>query len=333
MDEEGFRQHLLARGLPEDEIAGQIDAIGRCARHLGTLSPPQTLETVDAQATQAYVDLLIAESANSYACLLALARYGRFVRNYALFVAILQLLDGAEALEGMARRVGEVLGEEVRDEILPTAMPPLGLSSWEKAHVTRAVMQRLEQRIDAEACRAIFSDSFRDLPESWYGQDRQRYREIGDFDRFLEIKRQELIAELVKIRDEGGLYFDQEITDEVVAFVRDDPEISQGVRRGNVLYVTKIPYRAKDYLAATDPQQKRILYCHCPWARESLRQPEGPVSATFCRCSAGFHKKPWELIFEQPLEADVLESVLGGDLRCRFAIHLPPEALGVESDA
>jgi hypothetical protein len=52
-------------------------------------------------------------------------------------------------------------------------------------------------------------------------------------------------------------------------------------------------------------------------------QVEGPVSAQFCRCSAGFHKKPWEVIFDQKLEAEVLESVLQGDMRCRFAIHLP----------
>jgi hypothetical protein len=329
MDAEGFRGYLLARGLPENEIGGQIEAVARFERHLATLSPPQSLEQVDAGAARAYVDLAIGEGDNTYHSLLALARYGRFVSNDALFVAVVQLLDGAEALEGMARRVGEVLGEEARDAVFPSPLPPLGLSSWEKARVTRAVMERLEPRLDDYSRDAIFANSFRDLPESFFGQDRQRYHEIGDFDRFLEIKRQEFIAELERLRDEGALFFDQEISAEVVDFVRAEPEISQGVRRGNVLFVTKIPYRTKEYLAATDPAQKRYAYCHCPWARESLRQAEGPVPPTFCRCSAGYHKKPWEIIFGQPLQADVLESVLGGDLRCRFAIHLPPGAAGL----
>jgi hypothetical protein len=332
MDGAGFREYLLGRGVQEDEVPHQLDAIRRFARHLGSLSPPQALESVDAQATLAYVEQLIAEGANSYTNLLALARYGRFVRNDALFVTILELLDGAEALETMAHRVGEVLGEAVRDQIFPAALPPLGLPSWEKASLTRAVLQRLERWLSPEICRAIFRDSFRDLPESFYLHDRQRYRALGDFDCFLEIKRQEFIAELEKCRDEGPLFFGQTITHDVVEYVRGDPEISQGVRRGNVLYVVKIPYRTQEYLAATDPQQKRYLYCHCPWARESLRQPEGPVPATLCRCSAGFHKKPWEVIFEQPLEADVLESVLRGDGRCRFAIHLPPGALGLPAE-
>ncbi len=333
MDEQGFRQHLQARRLPEDHIAAQIDAVARFARHLATLSPPQSPEQADAQTALAYAELLIAEGGDTYDSLLALARYGRFVRNDALFVTTLQLLDGAEALDGMARRVAEVLGQDARNEIFPAAMPPLGTSSWERARITREVMARLASRMDDEACRAIFADSFRDLPESYFVPDRERYLEIGDFDRFLEVKRQEFIAQLEQHRDEHSLFFDQEITAEVVDLVRGDPEISQGVRRGNVLYVTKIPYRTKEYLAETDPQQRRYHYCHCPWARESLRQAEGPVPATFCRCSAGYHKKPWEVIFGQPLAADVLESVLQGDLRCRFAIHLPPGALGTAAGA
>jgi hypothetical protein len=47
------------------------------------------------------------------------------------------------------------------------------------------------------------------------------------------------------------------------------------------------------------------------------------LNATFCNCSGGFSKKPWEIIFRQTLQVEVLESALLGDLRCRFAIHLP----------
>jgi hypothetical protein len=133
---------------------------------------------------------------------------------------------------------------------------------------------------------------------------------------------------LEQLMVEGRLFFSQEICPEVVEFVRGDPEISQGVREGSIIYVTKIPYMKKEYLAETDPQMKRYYACHCPWARESLQAGEKTVSAKFCQCSGGFHKKPWEVIFGQPLHADVLESVLQGDLRCRFAIHLPEEISG-----
>jgi hypothetical protein len=51
------------------------------------------------------------------------------------------------------------------------------------------------------------------------------------------------------------------------------------------------------------------------------------VSPTFCQCSAGFHKKSWEVIFGRPLKAEVVETVLAGDAWCKFAVHLPEEVL------
>ena len=47
------------------------------------------------------------------------------------------------------------------------------------------------------------------------------------------------------------------------------------------------------------------------------------LNAVFCNCSGGFSKKPWEVIFGQTLQVDLLESALKGDYRCRFAVHLP----------
>jgi hypothetical protein len=99
------------------------------------------------------------------------------------------------------------------------------------------------------------------------------------------------------------------------------------VREGNVLYEAKIPYMTLEYLTATDEHLKRYYYCHCPWVRESLKTGDGSASPTFCLCSAGFHKKSWEVIFDQPLQAEIVETVLKGDPWCKIAIHLPQEAL------
>jgi hypothetical protein len=329
MDQEGFRTFLQSRNLSGEQIEQQVAIVERFEVFLQTLRPPSQLDQASAEAAQAFVDQLMVEHNNTEDNLLALARYGRFAsrgRNNALYVAILELLDGSEALEGMYRKVGQVVGEQKRDEIFgEIALPPLGTPNRQKARITQAVMERLENQVDDEACRKIFSDSFRDLRDEGYLEDKRLYEEIGDFDRFLEVKRQQFIDLLEQLKNKGGLFFSQEITDEVIDFVQGDPEISQGVRQGDILYITKIPYLAKEFLAETDPDKKRYFYCHCPWARESLREGERPVSAKFCQCSAGFHKKGWEVIFGQPLQADVLESVLQGDMRCRFAIHLPPD--------
>jgi hypothetical protein len=140
-------------------------------------------------------------------------------------------------------------------------------------------------------------------------------------------KGEEFIAQLERLREDSRLYFTQPITGEVIEFVQAHPEIRQGVREGNVLYEAKIPYMAQKYLHEADERLKRYYYCHCPWVRESLKEGDVAVSPTFCLCSAGFHKKAWEVIFEQPLRAEIVETVLQGDPWCKIAIHLPERAL------
>ncbi|MBE0698444.1 MAG: hypothetical protein IH586_16125 [Anaerolineaceae bacterium] len=326
MNKQGFQEFLLNRKLNGEQVAQHIEITAQFERYLGSLIPPLSLETATAEATQGFVDQLIADGANSYDNLVALARYGRFSQNNELYVAILELLDGEEAFAGIYHRIGEVAGIEKRAEIFDDFLvPPLGTNSREKSRLTQVLMERLDHLVDPKTQSLIFSNSFRDLQDEYYQEDKQKYWEIGDIDKYLEIKREEFLAELEQIMTEGRLFFSQEITPEVIEYVRGDLEISQGVRQDNILYVTKIPYMAKEYLAETDPEKKRYFYCHCPWARESLRKGETIVSAKFCQCSAGFHKKAWEVIFGKPLQAEVLESVLKGDMRCRFAIHLPEE--------
>ena len=127
--------------------------------------------------------------------------------------------------------------------------------------------------------------------------------------------------------DDGTLYYTQPITDDVLAYVRETPTCGGGVREGNEIRVTKIPYQADAYLHETDEQRKRYLYCHCPWARTSLLHPEAAVSARFCQCSAGFEKQSWDAVVDEPVTVDVVRSVLQGDLVCEFRVHLPEAVL------
>jgi predicted hydrocarbon binding protein len=55
------------------------------------------------------------------------------------------------------------------------------------------------------------------------------------------------------------------------------------------------------------------------------RQKASP--STWCDCSAGFEKTLFDNAFGESLEVEVLESVLDGSERCRFAIKLP-ESVG-----
>lgn len=237
---------------------------------------------------------------------------------------MVELIDGSEALESLYEKLDESVGAKRRDEVFQDiALPPLGTPSSEKPKITQRVMERMESMVDPETYQQILSNGLRHLEDEWFLEDKKKFLECKSLDEYLERKGEEFIAQLEQIKDEGGLFFAQAITDEVIDFVRTHPEIRSGVREGNILYQIKIPYMTKQYLAETEETMKRYYYCHCPWVRESIKTGDVHVSPTFCLCSAGFVKKPWEVIFGQHLEAEIIESVLIGDRWCKIAIHLP----------
>ena len=327
MDNEGFRAYLLDRKLPEDHLDPFIDLVERFEGFLNEAGRSGALESATADEVNAFSAALIAEGDNTWDNYIALLRYAAFAKNRPFFVAVMEYLDGQEALGNLHRKVGEALGETKRDEIFEGIdLPPLGTPNTEKPQLTQAVLGRLE-KADPKACKAILASGLRDLEDAWYEDAKATFEEADNVDAFLKKRRESFLAELEKHKREGTWWYVQIITDDVIDYVRQHPEVSTGVRKGNVVYEAKIPYMAKEYLAETDERMKRYYYCHCPWVRESIRAGEVEVSPTFCNCSSAFHKKKWEVIFGQPLHAEVVETVLRGDPWCKFAIHLPKGAV------
>lgn len=326
MDNTGFRTYLEARHADEELIERSIALAHRFEEHVR-----ETLrvgpETASADAARTFARGLMKTGENTFDDLLAIARFGRFVGNQPVLVALLEIIDGHEALANLHRKVEEEVGAHVRDEIFDGVdVPPLGVSNLERARRMRKVVDRLATRLGVERASRLIGQGLRDLPDTGFAGIREEFEEAGGVDEYLRRKGDRFIAELQAIRDSGGLYFSQPITDEVIAYVECHPEIRQGVRVGNVLHEAKIPYMADEYLRETDPQRRAYLYCHCPWARESFQSGEARVPAAFCACSGAFHRKPYEIIFDQTLRSEVLETVLAGDPWCRFAIYLPEDA-------
>lgn len=321
MDIEGFRSFLTARGLPEEKVDAFGSVAGRYEAFLkdvlGGASP--TAETVTR-----FVRLLTRQGEDTHDNFRALALYGRFLKNNDVYVTILQFLDGAEALESLHEKVGRAFGEARRDEVFRgLKLPRLGTPCTERPAFAQAFIERLESRVGAARVRRLLSGGLRRIPDDVYFSARLRYLECKSIEEYLDRKGAEFVAELERIRDAGDLYFNQPMTDDVIDFVRANPETRQGVVKDGVLYETKIPYMAKEYLAEKDPRMKRYYYCHCPWVRESIRTGEAQVPPVFCHCSLGFTKQPWQVIFGRELEGEVLETVLSGGLVCRFAVKLP----------
>ncbi len=319
MDREGFRQLLRARNVSEDKIESSIALAERFEAYWGSLGA-----RADASAAWDFCRALIQEKQNTYDNLLALARYGRFIKDNTIYVAILELLDGAEVQSNLYEKVGTLYGPATRDKAFAgIGIAPLGLPSAKKPHYLFPVLDRLIKAVGYEQVELVLSACLRDLPDEDFLDEREKYVGAANIDEYLARKHQVLVQELKSCQGEGRLFFSQEITDEVVEYVQARPETECGVRVGCTLYVTKIPYNAREYLSETDPIMKRYYVCHCPWVRHAIKNGGLKLNPVFCNCSGGFTKKPWEIIFGQTLKVEVLESALKGDLRCRFAVHLP----------
>ena len=319
MDREGYRELLRSRKVSEQKID---EAISIAERFENYLASPR--KTPVAASTWEFCAMLIAEKQNTYDNLLALARYGRFIKNNDIYVAILELLDGAEVQGNLYDKVGSLFGNNLRDEAFAgIGLSPLGLPASEKPYDMFPVIDRLISLLGYDQVELLLSACLRDLPDEYFQQNREMFLTARDIDEYLLRKHQALINELKKCQDEDVLFFAQEITNEVVRYVQEHPETESGVRHGNILFITKIPFNARKYLIETDPILKRFYACHCPWARYAIKKGDIQLNPVFCNCSGGFSKKPWEVIFGQTLHVEVLESALKGDNRCRFAVHLP----------
>ena len=324
MDKEGFRKYLTDREqpVPEEQIIENIKMVERFEEFLKQFGKKLNSATED-EFTK-FSKILIEEGSNTYLNYAALSRYAFFIKNMDLYLPVLGIFDGGEVMNVLHERLGEHVGEEKRDEILPKeGLPPLGMPDTEKMSVTRKIVEKMEKVLDPSDCKKILADVAHGLPRDFRKGEREKFLKAGNIDEYLKQKRKNAIAELEKHRDDGSLFYNQYISDEVVEYVKSRPDVLSGERRGSTIYHTKIPYMVQEYLEETDERKKRYYACHCAWARESILDDAVDVSSNFCHCSGGFTKMPWEAALDQPLEYDMVKSVLKGDDECSFVIHLP----------
>ena len=318
MNIEDFKNFLIEKKLNDGRIEKFIKIIEKYNKSY-ELSPNK-------EDVLSFSEDLIEEGLNENDSYYALMTYGKFAEIDTLYVTALELIDGTEAMGNLYNKIAEEEGEQVREKIFEgIQVPPLGTPLYKLPAITQHVMGKMEKELGEERTKEMLCNCLRDLDDNWFTEKKKKYEEAENLDDYLKIKGDDFIAELTRIMNENDHFFTQPINQDVIDHVNANPQVRQGVRKGNIIYETKIPFMSIEYLAETDEDLKRYYFCHCPWVRESLVQDDVKVSSTFCSCSSGFHKREWEVVLGQPLKAEVVESVLDGDLQCSFAIHLPDE--------
>ena len=319
-----YQGHLRQQGHPAETIAERLAIVQCFARYLAAARPDQT-PAAGKQAAEAFARRLVDEGRNTLGNLRALCDYADWLGRRELHVGLIEVMDCHNALQVLADQVEARHGRQTRDRVFAEELPPLGASENERCAYTQALAARLRQHLTpSESGAAWFQVQHGIAAEAWRDSDaadREKYRRCGAIDAFLDLKRQERDALLTRLRDEGRLWYTVEIDDEVLEFVRRDPEMEVGHREGDTIYISKIPYNAVRYLRESDPRMKRYCACHCPLVRQAILQDQ-PIAADVCHCSLG-HASHYLSGLDVEVEGEVLESVLKGDIRCRFAFHLP----------
>ncbi|MCK4637032.1 MAG: hypothetical protein KAT49_04045 [Methanomicrobia archaeon] len=327
MDEEEFRKFLENNKIEKETIEVSIKVIKEFDEFLQKRG--NNIDTASPEDFYEYSVYLINQGQNTFENYVSILRYGLFKNSNDLYVAVMEVLDGREVMENLSKRLIEEFGEDFRNEIFEKiSLPPLGIHPKEKPEYTKKLIPRLEEKLGVKRCTEFLNQGLRDRYEEGRKPDREKFLKSKNIDEFLENKHWEYIKELEQHYKEGSLYFTQEITKEVLELIKNDPSIEVGIREGDTIIAKKIPHMAKEYLKETDEQKKRYYYCHCPWVKEALLESKQPISPIFCNCSAGYYKVYWEIVLDQPVQVEVVESILKGDSVCTFAIHLPQEVVG-----
>jgi hypothetical protein len=320
--EEEYRAYLASRKVPPDQLNLSVGAVKDLEAYLERNG--SELKGADLGLLKGYISVLISEGRNSEDRLVAIARYCHLVRKNDYFIHIAGLVNAVEVLPGIGKRLGELAGEEVRGRVFEgIEMPPLGAPQEAYPHLTGSIVRRMEEELPLDRCIEVLTWNYHGIPAEAFQGHRERFEKAGDIDEYLRDEHRRFVEEISRFMKEGKVWYEQEITPEVVEFVEANQEISIGRKVGDRIYVTKIPFSPKQYLEEQDPKLKRYHACHCPLARASILDDESDVPSTFCYCSAGFTKLQYDVIFGEPVEIEMLESALKGDMRCRFALRIP----------
>ena len=212
----------------------------------------------------------------------------------------------------------QTVGEEIRENVMQGSENLSSTSDrGEVIAWSKQAMERLDMLVDEDQRKIIMTGCACHYPKSKLQEMRQVYSETKDLDRVHQMLQEQFESFL-----ENTLQLDDEMITEIVQRGWG----AAGVKKGSTIIATKIPKSGflVEYMNETDPHKKRQYYCHCPRVRDVLKTSE-IISSTYCYCGAGYYKGIWEEILQQPVEVELLESVLQGDDVCKVEIKLPSD--------
>ncbi len=315
-----FLDYYEKRQFNDDQVEAGIRALTRAEGMLmkqGTCLDKATLPQI-----RILLDQWILDKTNDEESILALSRYFYLTNKTDLYLYFTKLTGSFGVIETIKDRFDEVMAPYHAADFLVAKPVPLGSDPKAYPQFIHEFMLELETFTTPQQTKTILCGNNHGLDKAAFQKEKEIYESSVSIDAYLLGLHQRRLAQLQDACDQKKVWFEQLITQETVDFVSHNQELLSAVHHEGVLTLTKIPYDPSSYLSQSDPIKKRYAACHCPFVREAILKGKPSVSKHWCQCSAGFEKFHFETIMDRPLEVEVLQSVLQGDLVCRFAIAL-----------
>jgi len=327
-----YRQRCASRGLGEAATEAALEVVRDLAAEEG--GPDGWLGNVGPAAVESFIARRVEAGRAGEDALVSLARYflvlaaadrGSAESANSVTTLLYSYISPIGILPAMSGRLASLHGEDVRSRVVSDiAFPVPGSPPRAYAAPTAAFVAALERELGAGAAHRVLAWNVHGVPPEAFAAERAFFLAAPSIQAWLDGYHLRQVSVLEGHAADGSLWFEQRITRRVVEFVRENPEILGGVVEGDRVLMTKIPYDPDRFLGSRDRLERRRLACHCPLAASSITESHAGVASLWCSCSAGYEKFLLDVAFGEETRAEVLESVLGGDERCRFAVAIPP---------
>jgi len=326
LEENEYRRYLRKREMKVEAVEDAVLAVKELEKWLS--SRGKTFMSASLGDLRTYIAGIVSGGLNTPDRLLALSRYFWLTKRNDFYSHFAAILGGRGVYNSIGDRLTEVAGEDKRSEVFNGFdEPPLGTAPDAYPACTKELLDRLNASLTPEDVKKVLAGNHHRIPMEAFAEKVKRWEASKTMEEFLAGEHKRLVAELEDAMKSGRLWYEQVITPEVVEYVRGDPTIQNGVLVGDVVLKSKIPFSPDKWLKEKDPKMRRYYACHCQLARDAILNDTAKPLSTFCYCSAGYEKLPLEVVLGVPLEVEVLESVLAGGERCRFAVKIPKDKL------
>lgn len=196
----------------------------------------------------------------------------------------------------LEKSIDQILGSDIRNEIMKGREKSFTIESSydDRIQWLKEMLDRLDLITDDEQKYEILSRCAHDFSPKRIAYMKKIYQRTGNVD-----------AVIKEMHQDNAWY-------------------EKPIRKGNKLYVSKVPVNQDGYDKAETLEAKKKNYCHCPFINENL---DKEISPTFCYCGTGWYRQQWEGIIERPVKIRILKSLLQGDDICQVEIILPSDVI------